>query len=456
MRRAIVVFGIAATLLSRATLAASAAAASATSGAAPADTASHAPAENRYSYAYDMFDNSFVRPATRMFDVARLARRVTGHPREAANVDEHDQVRQPSTWWQPRVGFRPVTVEQMLKGPGSGTGPAPGRWTVSKGKDQGVTPGFQVKDAAGAKFLIKFDPPGYPELANQTAVIGSRLLWAAGYNVTDEAVTSFQLENLDVAKDATYTDAHGKKQPFTKAYLERVLSTLDRRPDGSYACLASRYLDGKPLGPYEYNGRRRDDPEDLIPHELHRELRGFWTICAWLNHADSRGPNSLDMWVTENGRSFVRHYLLDYNAILGSGDIRQHAYQTGLEYYFDVGTMSHSFARLGLAPAPWERSVDPHMPAVGFVDSKVFSPGGWRPDYPNPAFDDRTERDIRWGARIVAGFTDEHIRAAVAAAHYTDPRAAEYVARILIERRDKIVARWLGPHAPEARLAVSP
>jgi hypothetical protein len=88
------------------------------------------------------------------------------------------------------------------------------------------------------------------------------------------------------------------------------------------------------------------------------------------------------------------------------------------------------------------------------VDSKVFSPGGWRPDYPNPAFDDRTERDIRWGARIVAGFTDEHIRAAVAAAHYTDPRAAEYVARILIERRDKIVARWLGP--ADARLAVSP
>ena len=93
------------------------------------------------------------------------------------------------------------------------------------------------------------------------------------------------------------------------------------------------------------------------------------------------------------------------------------------------------------------------MPSVGFVESNTFDPSTWRPDYPNPAFDDRTERDVRWGARIVAGFTDEHIRAAVTAAHYTDPRAAEYVIRILIERRDKLVRRWLG--VSESRVAVS-
>jgi hypothetical protein len=379
-----------------------------------------------------------------MLDVARIARKVSGHPREAANVDEHDQVRQPSTWWQPRIGFRPVTIDQMLTGPGPGTGPAPGRWTVSKGKDQGVTPGFQVKDSKGDKFLIKFNPPGFPDLANQVGVIGSRLLWAAGYNVTDESVSSFRLEDLDVASDATYTDARGTKRPFTREYLEQVLTRADRRADGSYACLASRFLEGKPLGPYEYRGRRRDDPEDLIPHELHRELRGLWTICAWLNHADSRGPNSLDMWVTENGRSFVRHYLIDYNAILGAGAKGGRAYQTGSEYTVDFQVMATHLARLGLAPFPWERSVDPQMPSVGFVESEVFDPASWRPDFPNPAFDDRTERDIRWGARIVAGFTDEHIRAAVASAHYTDPRAAEYITRVLIERRDKLVQHWLG------------
>jgi hypothetical protein len=438
MRRLTVILGIVATLASQSVLAAP--------DSTPPDTSLKSPAANRYSYTYDTFDNSIVRPTTRMFDIAMIARKVSGHPREAANVDQDDQVRQPSTWWQPRIGFRPVSIEQMLRGPGTGTGPAPGRWTVSNGKDQGVTPGFQVKDSNGDKFLIKFDPPGYPQLANQVAVIGSRLLWAAGYNVTDEAVSSFQLEDLDVASGATYTDTHGKKQPFTKAYLEQVLAHVDRRGDGSYACLASRYLKGKPLGPYEYYGRRRDDPEDLIPHELHRELRGLWTICAWLNHADSRGPNSLDMWVTENSRSFVRHYLLDYNAILGSADLGGRAYQTGSEYYIEGGLMGRHLASLGFARFPWERSVDPQMRSVGFVESKVFDPARWRPDYPNPAFDERTERDVRWGARIVAGFTDDHIRAAVASAHYTDPRVAEYITRTLIERRDKLVSYWLGPN----------
>ena len=432
------------TTLGLALLATLAAGDSLAAGATVLSDTSKAPADRSYSYAYDILDNSVIRPATRVLDVARIARKISGNPREAANVDDQDQVRLPSTWWQPRIGFRPVTVEQMLKGPGPGTGPAPGRWKVSHTKDQGVTPGFQVKDSKGDKFLIKFDPPGFPDLATSVAVIGSRLLWAAGYNVSDDAIAFFRLEDLDIASDASYTDPHGHKLPITRAYIEQILSRVERRSDGSYRCLASRFLKGKPLGPFEYRGRRRDDPEDLIPHELRRELRGLWTMCAWINHADSRGPNSLDMWVTENGRSFVRHYVMDYNAILGAGATGKRSYPTGSEFYVDFDVMSRQLVTLGLMPFAWEASVDPEMPSVGFVEAATFDPGGWRPDYPNPAFDDRTERDIRWGARIVAGFTEDHIRAAVAAAHYSDPRAAEYITRILIERRNKLVRRWLG------------
>jgi hypothetical protein len=95
------------------------------------------------------------------------------------------------------------------------------------------------------------------------------------------------------------------------------------------------------------------------------------------------------------------------------------------------------------------------MPSVGFVEAKAFDPVRWRPDYPNPAFDARTDRDVRWGARIVAGFTDDHIRAAVAAAKYSDPRAADYVTRILIQRRDKLVSRWAPERHPTSVLSVT-
>ena len=76
------------------------------------------------------------------------------------------------------------------------------------------------------------------------------------------------------------------------------------------------------------------------------------------------------------------------------------------EYYVDFNRMALATATLGLAPFRWEASVDPKIPSVGFVEAAVFDPEHWRPDYPNPAFDERTVRDIRWGARIVAAFTD--------------------------------------------------
>jgi hypothetical protein len=408
------------------------------------NTAPKAPVEREYSYDYDLLDHSLVRPVTRFLDVALLARRITGQPREAANVDETDQVRLPSTWWQPRLGFRPVTPEEMLNGAGPSTGPAPGRWTVTKAKGQGVTPGFQVKDSLGARFLLKFDSPGHADLTSAADVIGSHLFWAAGYNVPDNAIAYFRIEDLDIGKDATWTDARGQKQPVTKDYLTRLLAQATPPVEGRYRCLASRFVDGKPIGPYEYSGRRRDDPEDLIPHELRRELRGMWALCAWVNHADSRGPNSLDTWVKGPDRSFVRHHLIDFGAILGSSSSGERAYQTGTEYYADFLVGSRALVTLGLAPFAWESVVDPGLPSVGFVESKVFDPSSWRPDYANPAFDERTVRDIRWGVRIIAGFSDEMIRTAVAAARYSDPRAADYVIAVLIERRDKLVRRWLG------------
>jgi len=413
--------------------------------AAPAAGAPTPPSETDISYYYDLFEQSAVRPCTRMLDPSLWVRKATGNPREAVNVDANGQVRLPSTWWQPRAGFRPVGVAQMLQGPGSSAGPAPGRWTVTRAKTQGVTPGFFIKDAAGTRFIVKFDPPSCPEMATGADVVSSYLFWAAGYNVPANAIAYFRAESLLIAPDAVAIDEKGRKVPMGREFLERLLERVRREPDGSYRAMASRLLAGKPLGPYEYSGRRRDDPEDLIPHEHRRELRGLWTICAWTGHADSRAPNSLDMWVNEDGRSFVRHYLIDFGSCLGSGAIAKRSYQTGHEYFVDYGVMARSAVTLGLVPAKWESSVDPELPSIGFIDSKTFDPKGWRPDYPNPAFDERTPRDIRWSARIVAAISDDMIRAAVEQGRYSDPRATEYLTKVLIERRDKLARAWLAP-----------
>jgi hypothetical protein len=406
------------------------------------------PRATEISYSYDFLKHTLARPIARQLDLGRAVRRLGGNPRQAANVDSADQVRLPSTWWTPRLGFRPVTVEQMLLGPGPGTGPAPGRLVVVRAKSQGVTPGFFVTDSAGAGFLLKFDPPELAEMATGADAVAANLYWAAGYNVADNAVYTFAAEDLELSGEATLVDAAGNRRSMDRDDLMRMLERVPRGPDGRYRSLASRLLPGRPLGPFEYEGRRHDDPEDLIPHQHRRELRGLWVIAAWTNHVDVRGPNSLDMWTTENGRSFVRHHLIDFGSCLGSGAIVKRDYLSGTEYILDYGVIVRQIGTLGLRPFPWESAVDPGLPSIGFIDSDTFDPGNWRPEYPNPAFDERTERDIRWGARIVAAFTDEHIHAAVARGHYSDPRAAAYLARVLIERRDMIVRRWLPDAAP--------
>lgn len=409
------------------------------------------PPERKLSYAFDAFEKSIVHPAARAFDPSLLVRKLSGHWREAANVDEQDRVRLPSTWWQPRLGFKPVTVEDMMTGPGPGTGPAPGLWTVVRAKTTGVSKGFQIKDASGVQFAIKFDPALYPELGTGPDVIASKLYWAAGYNVPDNSIGFFRRESLTVSPKATTTVA-GRKVPITEAFLDDLLRDVPQEADGSYRVVASRFIDGKPLGEWRYDATRKGDLEDQIPHELRREIRGMWAINAWINHTDCSARNTLDMYVTDGGRSFVRHHMIDFSGCLGSASIAPQSKRSGHEYFLDYGGIAKSFVTLGLPRYRWERATVPDLRGVGFIESQTFDPDSWRPYIPNPAFDQRTERDIKWGARIVAAFSNEHIRAAVESGRYSDPRTVEYLVRILQERRDKIVQRWLTAEETSAAL----
>ena len=228
-------------------------------------TRSRPPRNISYSYAYDILDNDLVRPVTRMLDVAWIARKISAHPREAANVDDRDQVRLPSTWRQPRIGFRAVTPEQMLAGLGTRHGARPRPLGSLAQQGSGRDAGIPGEGFEGEQVPHQVRRPGFPDLATSAEVIGSRVFWAAGYNVPDDAITYFRAEDLDIAADATYTDAHGHKYPMTQAYLQHLLSRVERQSDGRYRCNASLYLEGKPLGPIripraETRRPRRPDP----------------------------------------------------------------------------------------------------------------------------------------------------------------------------------------------------
>ena len=70
--------------------------------------------------------------------------------------------------------------------------------------------------------------------------------------------------------------------------------------------------------------------------------------------------------------------------------------------------------------------------SVGRFEAESFDALAWRPEYPNPAFRNLMSDDAYWAARIVSRFSDDAIRAVVAEARYSNPRATAHVTDTLI------------------------
>lgn len=85
----------------------------------------------------------------------------------AMNVNTVDDVPD-SSWFTNRIGYRPLTAPEIAKGPDTTDGPSAGAWTITSSKNDGVMPGFTIKDASGQRWFLKFDPPGYRAMSTGT------------------------------------------------------------------------------------------------------------------------------------------------------------------------------------------------------------------------------------------------------------------------------------------------
>jgi hypothetical protein len=173
-----------------------------------------------------------------------------------------------------------------------------------------------------------------------------------------------------------------------------------------------------------------------------------------LNHTDSKSLNTLDSVVEKDGTRFVKHFLLDFGAILGSDSFEAKSPRAGNVYLFDFKPAAWQFLSLGLYVPEWMRANYPHLPEVGHFEYETFDPEKWKNNYPNPAFDLRTPGDTYWAAKKVMAFSDEAIRAIVATAQYSDPRATDWIVKCLIERRNKIGRAFFNDVLPLDNFAV--
>jgi len=348
-----------------------------------------------------------------------------------------------------------MTINQLIAGPGTDHPPSTnGPWTVVAAKNEGITPGFLMRDANQELYFIKFDPLTNPEMATGADWVTSRLVSALGYHVPENYLVEFRPDIIAIGKDVTLSNRLGKPRKMTERDLSEMLIKVPRTKDGLYRATASRLIAGKGIGPYRYYHRRTDDPADIVPHEHRRDLRGFAVVSAWIGHDDSRAINTFDALVEEGGRKLIRHYILDLGSTLGSGTGRSNSPRSGGEYLFGWKQSAVQLFTLGLAVPRWATASFPDLPSVGRFEHAVFDPEKWVPEYPNPAFLNRLPDDEFWAAKQIVAIKDEEIRAIVRSARYSDPAAEAWIVECLIRRRDKIGRAYLGRVLPVDKFAL--
>jgi hypothetical protein len=392
-------------------------------------------------YAYDFLNGTLFQPVKHAFDLPGHVNRIRGKRQEASNVNTLDEVPD-SSWFTNRNGRQRMTADEIRRAPNAAVGLAPGLLTVTSGKVIGVQPGFVVRDERRDTYYVKFDPSDYPELASAAEMISTKIFYAIGYNVPENSLLRFSREQLRLDPQARFRDERGGPRQMTEADLDKILSRVPRQSNGLYRALASKRLNRR--GNSSFQGVRRDDPNDIIPHEHRRELRGLRVFCAWLAHNDIRAQNTMDVYVSEGGRKFLRHYLVDFGSTLGSGTTGPNLPFANHEYRLDASEIGKTFFSLGMYQQPWRTHPVPTLySSAGNYSAQGFDPDKWKPEFPLVAFANMTRRDAYWAAKIVASFTDEQIRAAVSAGELSDAEAAEYLAQAIMKRRDVLVRFYL-------------
>jgi len=278
---------------------------------------------------WDGFHNMALYPLGKVLDLGHLLHSVgeivhVVGPVEAANVNALDEVPD-STWYTNRHARRRLSAEALAQGPNRGHPPAEdGPLVILSGKALGMTPGFVMRDTKNDSYVVKFDPPDYPDMATGAELVCSKIMWALGWNVPEYYLFDLDERRLTIAPNATGKDPWGRKVPITEETLHRLLQRAYHMRDGKMRVLASRLVPGTTKGSPPLIGVRRDDPNDTVRHEDRRDLRGLRTAAAFISFTDGRRGNLLDSFVPDSpehgSAGHMVHYVLDFSSGFGAGD----------------------------------------------------------------------------------------------------------------------------------------
>jgi hypothetical protein len=361
-----------------------------------------------------------------------------------------------SDWYQNRHATDRMTIEELQRGPGQSRPPAPGGpWRVLVVKPYGVNPGLLIADAKNDLYTLRFDPIGHNGLATGAQMVTLQFLYALGYHVAENYVVHFERAKLVDHEDGQAVSSAGHARALEAGDVDRFLRAVPRGDGRVYRAVATRLPEGRQalLGPYAMWGTRSDDPNDTVPHEHRRDLRGLFVFAAWLNFSQARAVATQDILTSIDGIPRIRHFIIDATKSLGSGafDGAKLAWEGNETVLPPGGTIGKNVAGLGLFTPAWMREKHPDLDEVGAFGSDKFDPDAWTTIDPVAPFENRLPDDTFWAARQVMAFTDNDIRALVQKGEYSKP-AEDWITSTLIERRNRIGRTYFSRVLPLDRI----
>ena len=139
----------------------------------------------------------------------------------------------------------------------------------------------------------------------------------------------------------------------------------------------------------------------------------------------------------------MKHYLQDVGSTFGMGANGPHDWDEGWEYFYQADTSRKRLLTLGFGLSPWQTVPYMEYESVGRFEGERFDPTTWKPHVPTTGYIDMRPDDAFWAARRVMAFSDDLIRAVVKTGEFAEIGAEEYLANVLIKRRNAIGRAYL-------------
>lgn len=352
----------------------------------------------------------------------------------AKDVNALDEV-PASSWFLPRLSAYSLSPAEVVAGPAEYGPPVP-PVEIIRVRKVTSNPRLFVRDQRNMYYLLKFDPPDFPGIATATSFMTNRLFWCFGYNVPEDQLFFFRRQDIRTTAE----------RKISAQQLNQILQQFGG--GNPYRAIASRIIEGLPLGPTPEKGVRAEDPNDLFPHEDRRVLRALRVFCAFTNMPDISRDNLLDIYVGAPGAGYIKHYFVDFDDAFGTHVARHNELWAGYNHVFSLRDILKNFATLGLVVEDWEKITPTPWKSVGTFESRIFDPAKWKETHPFLPIRRSQPADNYWAAKILAELTPAHLAALVAAARFPEPAAADYVRQTLIDRRNKILNYYLRQVSP--------